>query len=105
MVFLLSPAKDSFNILLQVGAGTGLLYLLRWFWWRINAWCEVAAMASSFGISIFWLILKKCGAADWQLNTHWQLLITIAFTTVCWVATAFIARLATDRKTLIEFYR
>src|SRR5207249_3441524 len=41
MVFLLTTAKDSFNLLLQVGAGTGLLYLLRWFWWRITAWCEI----------------------------------------------------------------
>ncbi len=46
MVYLLDTAKDSFDIILQIGAGTGLLYLLRWFWWRINAWCEVVAMAS-----------------------------------------------------------
>ena len=49
MVYLLETAKDNFDIILQVGAGTGLLYLLRWFWWRINAWCEVVAMISSFG--------------------------------------------------------
>ncbi len=59
LTFVLESAKDNFDIMLQVGAGTGLLYLLRWFWWRINAWCEVAAMVSSFGISIVWLILKK----------------------------------------------
>jgi Na+/proline symporter len=105
LTFFLESAKDNFNIMLQVGAGTGLLYLLRWFWWRINAWCEVVAMVSSFGISVFWLILKKYGPADAQLSTHEQLFYTIVFTTVCWVATAFIARLGTDRKTLIEFYR
>ena len=38
--------------MLQVGAGTGLLYLLRWFWWRVNAWCEIVAMVSSFAISV-----------------------------------------------------
>ncbi|HMX30087.1 MAG TPA: Na+:solute symporter, partial [Blastocatellia bacterium] len=48
VVYLLDTAKDTFDIILQVGAGTGLLYLMRWFWWRINAWCEVAAMISSF---------------------------------------------------------
>ena len=37
-------AKDTFDIILQIGAGTGLLYLVRWFWWRVNAWCEVVAM-------------------------------------------------------------
>ena len=40
-VYLLDTAKDTFDIILQVGAGTGLLYLVRWFWWRVNAWCEI----------------------------------------------------------------
>src|SRR5580765_3098405 len=48
MVYLLDTAKDSFNLLLQVGAGTGLLYLVRWFWRRVTAWREIVAMASSF---------------------------------------------------------
>ncbi|MFN7928630.1 MAG: sodium:solute symporter family protein [Blastocatellia bacterium] len=51
LVFVLDSAKGAFDIILQVGAGTGLLYLLRWFWWRLNAWCEVVAMVSSFAIS------------------------------------------------------
>jgi len=62
MVYLLDSAKSAFDIILQVGAGTGLLYLLRWFWWRINAWCEVVAMISSFGISLVLLILKTSSA-------------------------------------------
>src|SRR5215213_4780223 len=41
-VYLLDTAKDAFDVILQVGAGTGLLYLVRWFWWRVNAWCEIA---------------------------------------------------------------
>ncbi len=61
LTFILDTAKDNFDIILQIGAGTGLLYLLRWFWWRINAWCEVVAMVSSFGISIFWLLVRKWG--------------------------------------------
>jgi Na+/proline symporter len=101
-VYLLETAKDSFDIILQIGAGTGLLYLLRWFWWRINAWCEVVAMISSFGISIVLLLLKKQGLV--VLSTHHALLITIAVTTVCWVATAFFGP-ATDRRTLVEFYK
>ena len=105
LAFVLESAKDNFDIMLQVGAGTGLLYLLRWFWWRINAWCEVVAMVSSFGISIFWLILKRYGPDDLHLTTHAQLLYTVAFTTVCWVTTAFVGGLQTDRRTLIEFYR
>ena len=102
MVYLLDSAKSAFDIILQVGAGTGLLFLLRWFWWRINAWCEVVAMISSFGISLVLLILKtQFGMA---FSTHYALLITIAVTTVCWMLTAFLGP-QTDRQTLIAFYR
>ena len=101
LVYFLDTAKDAFDIILQIGAGTGLLYLLRWFWWRINAWCEVAAMISSFSISILLLILSKYGI---HFSTHVALLITIFFTTLSWIITAFIGP-QTDRKTLIEFYK
>ncbi len=101
MVYLLDTAKDAFDIILQVGAGTGLLYLLRWFWWRVNAWCEVVAMLSSFTISIVLLILHKNGV---PISTHVGLMITVAVTSICWISTAFLGP-QTDRKTLIEFYR
>ncbi len=101
LVFVLETAKDSFDIILQVGAGTGLLYLVRWFWWRVNAWCEVNAMISSFGVSIGLLILRRAGVA---IPTHYALLITIAFTTVAWLLTAYLAK-PTDRQTLIDFYK
>ena len=67
MVYLLDTAKDTFDIILQVGAGTGLLYLLRWFWWRVNAWCEVVAMVSSFLVSIVLLSLARIGRG---FSTH-----------------------------------
>jgi Na+/proline symporter len=102
MVYLLDSAKSAFDIILQVGAGTGLLYLLRWFWWRINAWCEVVAMVSSFGISLVLLILKT--QFGMVFTTHYALLTTIAVTTVCWVLMAFLGP-ETDRQTLIDFYR
>ncbi|HEX8115658.1 MAG TPA: hypothetical protein VF521_00175, partial [Pyrinomonadaceae bacterium] len=102
LVFVLDTAKDTFDIILQVGAGTGLLYLLRWFWWRINAWSEVAAMVSSFVISILFLVLEKQGVA--HTTSTQRLLITIAVTTVCWVLAAYLGP-QTDRATLVEFYR
>jgi SSS family solute:Na+ symporter len=102
MVYLMESAKDNFDIILQVGAGTGLLYLLRWFWWRINAWCEVVAMISSFTISIILLVLKKQFAIGF--STHHALLITIAVTTVSWMLTVFYGP-QTDRQTLIAFYK
>lgn len=101
MVYFLDTAKDTFNMILQIGAGTGLLYLLRWFWWRITAWCEVAAMAGSFIISIILFVLSKNGI---EFSTHVSLIITIVFTTVCWVLTAFWGP-QTERKVLVEFFK
>ncbi|MFN7994571.1 MAG: sodium:solute symporter family protein [Bryobacteraceae bacterium] len=101
LVFALDTAKQSFNIILQIGAGTGLLYLMRWFWWRVTAWCEIVAMCSSFGISVLFLILDKAG---FPVGTYQQLLITIAVTTVCWIATAYLGP-QTEMDTLVAFYK
>jgi len=102
MVYLLDSAGNAFGIILQVGAGTGLLYLVRWFWWRINAWCEVVAMISSFLVSVVFLILAN--QSIYSTTPAKRLIITIAVTTVCWLLAAYFAP-QTDRKTLIEFYR
>jgi len=104
LTFFLDTAKDAFDIILQIGAGTGLLYLLRWFWWRINAWCEVVAMVTSFVTSLGMLILHKNGVSTSVGALNLDLPITILVTTVCWVATAFLGP-QTDRKILVEFYR
>src|SRR5207253_7754598 len=77
VVYLMESAKDAFDVILQIGAGTGLLYLVRWFWWRVNAWCEVVAMTSSLVVSVLLLVLAKRGVA---ISTHKALLITVAFT-------------------------
>lgn len=100
-VYLLDSAKDTFDIILQVGAGTGLIYLARWFWWRVNAWCEIVAMSSSLLVSITLLIMAKNGV---HFSPHAALPLTVAVTTMCWVAAAYLGP-ETDRKTLVEFYR
>jgi solute:Na+ symporter, SSS family len=100
-VYLLDTAKDIFDVILQVGAGTGLLYLVRWFWWRVNAWCEIVAMVSSFAVSIGLLLLKTQGVV---FSTHVALVATVAITTACWVATAYLGP-ETDRDVLIKFFR
>jgi hypothetical protein len=74
---------------------------MRWFWWRVTAWCEIVAMSSSFGISILFLILTRNGV---EIGTYQQLLITIAFTTVCWIATAYLGP-QTDPEVLMSFYK
>ena len=100
MVFALDTAKDSFNLLLAVGAGTGLLYILRWFWWRINAWCEIVAMVVSFLVALTFLILKKGGV---EVGFSEQLIYGVAITTVSWIAAAFLTP-QTDEATLLAFY-
>ena len=101
MVYLLDTAKQAFDIILQIGAGTGLLYLVRWFWWRVNAASEVVAMTSSFLVSAGLLVLARRGT---EFSTSQALLITVAITTVCWIAAAYLGP-QTDRDVLREFYR
>ena len=98
---VLNSAQDAFEVLISIGAGTGLLYLLRWFWWRINAWCEVVAMGSSFTISVLFFVMKKTGHPQPFAHT---VLYSVAFTTVCWLLTAFLGS-PTSRERLIEFYK
>ncbi len=97
----LTTAGEAFQLLLSVGAGTGLLYLLRWFWWRINAWSEIAAMFSSFTVALAFFVAKQNGL---QMQESIQLLITIAITTVCWVTATLVTK-PVDDATLIAFYR
>src|SRR5512136_687861 len=101
MVFVLDTAKDSFDIILQVGAGTGLLYLVRWFWWRVTAWCEVNAMVSSFVFSLLILVLRKFGVF---IPTHYALILTVVVTTISWMLTAYLGP-QTDREQLVKFYK
>ncbi len=96
----LDTARDGFNLLITIGAGTGLIYLLRWFWWRINAWSEVAAMASSFLVSIGIFVAGKMGH---PIPVNLALIGTVAFTTIAWLSVTYLTA-PTDRKTLVAFY-
>jgi solute:Na+ symporter, SSS family len=101
LTFELETASASFQLMLSVGAGTGLLYLLRWFWWRVNAWCEIAAMVSSFAVAVGFFVAAKAGH---PVPAHVSLLVTIATTTIVWVSVAFLSP-PTDRSTLVSFYK
>lgn len=101
LTFVLDNAKQSFELILSIGAGTGLIYLLRWFWWRINAWCEIAAMASSFIVALGFFIANKRGA---DIPPYTGLLTTIAVTTAVWLVAAVLTP-QTDRAVLLAFYR
>jgi solute:Na+ symporter, SSS family len=99
--FELDTAKDAFNLILSVGAGTGLIYLLRWFWWRVNAWSEVSAMLSSFVVALGFFVGGKMGH---PVDASISLVITVAITTVVWVATTFLTA-PNDHATLLNFYK
>jgi len=101
LTLVLDTARQTFDLLLSVGAGTGLIYLLRWFWWRINAWSEVAAMASSFVVAVGFFVAGKTGHA---VPTHVSLVITICVTTLVWIAATYFTK-PTDRATLVSFYK
>ena len=101
LTYVLDTARSSFELLLSIGAGTGLLYLLRWFWWRINAWAEIAAMVSSFGLAAAFFIAGKNGA---PVPSHIGLIINVLVTTLIWVTVAYVGP-QTDRATLVNFYR
>jgi solute:Na+ symporter, SSS family len=101
LVFGLDTAQDAFNLILRVGAGTGLLYLVRWFWWRVTAWCEIVAMISSFLVAVALAILAHNGS---EIGASQGLLLTIAVTTICWLATAYLGP-QTEPAVLVDFYR
>jgi hypothetical protein len=88
MTYALGTAKEAFDLILSIGAGTGLLYLLRWFWWRVSAWSEIAAMVSSFLVALGFFIARKNGL---ELASHVSLLVTVGVTTVVWVTTTLLA--------------
>ena len=91
LVPMLESAKSGFDLMVQIGAGTGVIFLLRWFWMRINAWSEIVAMAVSFACAFFfqlvWPRLSDVTLLFWQ-----KLLLTIAVTTVAWLAATFLTR-------------
>ncbi len=87
LTLALDNAKNAFNLLLSIGAGTGLIYLLRWFWWRINAWSEVSAMFSSFVVSLAFFAAAKLGHS---VDTITVLLTTIGITTIVWLSVTYL---------------
>ncbi|MCF8334420.1 MAG: hypothetical protein K9I47_09765, partial [Bacteroidales bacterium] len=103
MALLLSNALQAFNILLQVGAGTGLIYILRWFWWRINAISEITAMIVSFLVAVYFQLIHPQTAFP-ELSSSFKLLSGVGFTTLVWLTATFLTK-PVDREKLRSFYR
>ncbi len=100
--FYLQSAADVFNLLLQIGAGTGLLFILRWFWSRINPYSEIAAMVISFLIAVFFFINGKLDTPLVTIAGHWQLVLGVVITTIGWIIVTLLTQ-PTDAKTLATF--
>jgi Na+/proline symporter len=90
-------ALDTFNILLQIGAGTGLIFILRWFWWRINAYSEITGMIVSFALALAFEFF------DFGFDATQKLLWGVGITTLSWILVTLLTR-PTDHETLIKFY-
>ena len=92
----MSSAQQAFQVLLSIGAGTGLLYIARWFWWRVSAWCEIVAMGMSLVTSL--AVPYFMPDAGFATTT----IVQVGITTVAWLITAFVGPV-TDRATLLAF--
>jgi SSS family solute:Na+ symporter len=101
----LSSVEKAWELLLALGAGTGLVFILRWYWWRINAWSEISAMTASFVVSVLGFVyIKPMFAADDPNAIATMMLVTVASSTVVWIAVTMLTKPESDA-TLDAFYR
>jgi Na+/proline symporter len=108
----LDTIAGAWQLLIAVGAGTGLVLILRWYWWRINAWSEISAMVASFVVSLVAMRVVPpmfAKPADPRIAEDPRvastvLLVTVAVSTAVWLATTFLTRPETDA-VLDDFYR
>src|SRR6202011_2442439 len=91
IAYQMDSIGGAWNLLLATGAGTGGVLLLRWYWWRINAWSEVSAMISGFVVSV--LMQTVAGLdTDKPLDFAWIMIVTVSVTTVVWLAVTFLTK-------------
>lgn len=112
LAYFLESASQTFDLLLLSGAGTGAIYILRWFWWRINAVTEVVAMFGAIGVGVGFMLVFGTEAEALAYEGKWfslggrtvRLLLAIGINTAIWVTTAFLTK-PENKATLYEFYR
>jgi len=103
VTFFMESIADAWKFMIAVGAGTGLVYLLRWFWWRINAWSEVSAMIAAFITSTVLQLGFGLSESD-PLQFAQIVLITVAVTTTVWLSVTWLTK-PEPMETLLAFYR
>jgi Na+/proline symporter len=102
LALLLSNALQAFNILLQIGAGTGLIFILRWFWWRINTYTEITGMVVSFLVAIYFEVVH-IHLFD-PIEGHWKLLLGVSITTASWLIVTLFTQ-PESNEVLVSFYQ
>ncbi len=103
VTFYMDSIADAWKILMALGAGTGLVYILRWFWWRINAWSEISAMSAAFITSIILQFGFGFDEGD-PKEFAYLLLITVLITTVVWLSVTLLTK-PEPKEILLSFYR
>jgi Na+/proline symporter len=107
VTFYLTSIEYAWKLLMVTGAGTGTVLLLRWFWWRINAWSEISAMVVAAAVSLY-LQSRMDFSPHWTSDDPKQfaylMLITVGVTTIAWLAVTLLTP-AEPRETLVAFYR
>ncbi len=102
LALILQEARDAFNLLLQIGAGTGLLFILRWFWKRINPYSEMTAMLVSFCIAVIFFVNSKLENPFLNIAQHWELVIGVFVTTLAWISVSLLTK-PSQKDTLDRF--
>ena len=100
---VMGSVGGAWQLLLGIGAGTGAVYLLRWYWWRINAWSEVSAMAAAGIVTILFRTVIHLTGSDSDVFAK-SILITVGVTSAVWLTATFLSKPEPDSK-LLEFYR
>ncbi len=98
---LLENALQAFHILLQIGAGTGLIYIMRWFWWRINAYTELTGMIVSFLVALTFAFIERFTAIE--LTASFKILTGVGITTASWLIVTLLTQ-PVDKEKLRSFY-
>jgi Na+/proline symporter len=103
VTYFMNRITGGWELVLMLGAGTGLVYILRWYWWRINAWSEIAAMSAALIVSIGlqWTEVFEAGT---PLGFSQTMLTTVGVTTVVWLVATFVTAPEPEAR-LIDFYR
>jgi Na+/proline symporter len=103
VTFYMESIAGAWKLLIVTGAGTGGVLLLRWYWWRINAWSEVSAMVCAFVVSLT-LQLGYGMDNEQPVDFAWIMIYTVAITTAVWLAVTYLTA-PESRETLVSFYR